>query len=110
MSDAPKDTAPTEVAARVKELADLLDAMASCADSGLDLSTDECAEVAGYLRIGQVATADLLRLCGPPCPRDGKRAIECGRFHRFNDGSEDVLLKPGHLPAPEIEQWLRERG
>lgn len=107
---------------RAEELAAQLDVMAACAESGLDLTTYECGEVAVYLRAGIAAQADLARLCGPVCEHDQKRAVEhvtsvlsgriglrsrwcafhhhrsglCGRVVIGHDASVDCAGEPSH--------------
>lgn len=72
---------------------------------------DAVSDLAKALTAKERAEAELLRLCGPPCPHDQKRASEhlcrCSgartspHFH-FGAG----VLYP-HLEWPGAEEWLR---
>lgn len=57
----------------------------------------------------QALDSDLLRLCGPVCPRDNLRAIEHeipAPGWKFADGSSIHLNADRHAPWPEGRKWL----
>lgn len=109
-----------------------LAAVAICAASMLQTMHDEIHAMAGRMKEIYALESELLRLCGPVCPHDGKRAIEhigsawlpsgtrlcqtdgCrgldwqGEHSKFASNYAHPFV--AHPEWPEGAQWLRERG